>query len=391
MNLEVMQDFTEEQIKFLSTLPVEELEAIKQRCEYAHALCNTNQHNRKILINGLYGALGNIHFRFYDLRNASATTSFGQLAIQWIARKVNEYLNGLCGTEDHEYVVYCDTDSIYVELTPLIEDKIGVDKFKDTNSLVDFMDKFGSTKMEPVIDAGFRELCEYMNNREHLMFMDREAIACPPVGSKGVGGFWTAKKRYGLNVYDMEGVRFTTPHLKIMGLETQRSSTPEAIQKALYESIRIILQEGEESLQGYYKKFESEYKKLDHRAIATVSSANNLGKYDDGKGYPGPKCPYHVRGALAYNRAIKGFRDVDELKEGDKVMVLPLKPGNPFGEKCIAWSSGDDIPIEIRNDVIAYIDHATLFAKTFVGPLETVSQAAGLDYEKRSTLDFLFG
>lgn len=391
MDIDVMKDFTEEEVSYLNTLSIDELKAMKKKCEYAQAVSNTNQHSRKIAINGLYGALGNIHFRFYDLRNASAVTAFGQLAIQWIARKVNEYLNGLCGTNGHEYVIYCDTDSIYVELTPLIIDKVGIEKFKDTMALVDFMDKFGSQKVEPVIDKGFRELCEYMNNKEHLMFMDREAIAVAPIGSDGVGGFWTAKKRYALNVYDMEGVRYTEPHLKIMGLETQRSTTPEAVQKALYESIRIMLQEGEVALQMYYKQFESEYKKLDPKRIAAVSSANNISKYSDKAGFPIGGCPYHIRGALAFNRAVKGFKDVDEIKEGEKIMILPLKSGNVFQEKCIAWVSGEKMPVEIEQDVLASIDYGALFNKSFVKPLETMSEAAGLEYEKRATLDFLFG
>ncbi|MGZ7215515.1 hypothetical protein ACXWOG_09975, partial [Streptococcus pyogenes] len=71
--------------------------------------------------------------------------------------------------------------------------------------------------MEPIIDKGYRELCEYMNNVEHLMFMDREIISGPPLGSKGLGSFWTAKKRYAANVWDSEGTRYEKPKLKIMG------------------------------------------------------------------------------------------------------------------------------------------------------------------------------
>ncbi|MEI9060942.1 hypothetical protein R4H14_31625, partial [Pseudomonas aeruginosa] len=326
--------------------------------------------------------------RLYDLRNATAITIFGQVGIQWIARKINEYLNKVCGTNDEDFIAAGDTDSVYVCVDKVIE-KVGLDRFKEQNDLVEFMNQFGKKKMEPMIDVAYRELCDYMNNREYLMHMDREAISCPPLGSKGVGGFWKAKKRYALNVYDMEDKRFAEPHLKIMGMETQQSSTPKAVQEALEESIRRILQEGEESVQEYYKNFEKEYRQLDYKVIAEVKTANDIAKYDD-KGWPGFKCPFHIRGVLTYRRAVSGL-GVAPILDGNKVMVLPLREGNPFGDKCIAWPSGTELPKEIRSDVLSWIDHSTLFQKSFVKPLAGMCESAGMDYEEKASLDFLFG
>jgi DNA polymerase elongation subunit (family B) len=73
---------------------------------------DVQQMARKILINSLYGALGNAYFRFYDLRNAEAVTSYGQLAIKWVARDVNIWMNKMCKTSDIDYVIYGDTDSV---------------------------------------------------------------------------------------------------------------------------------------------------------------------------------------------------------------------------------------------------------------------------------------
>ncbi|WCZ66241.1 DNA polymerase [Yersinia phage MHG19] len=386
VNMEV--DFSDEvraQIKLVNESVIDRL---LMEADHMITLGDTNQQNRKILINSLYGALGNIYFRYYDLRNASAITMFGQLAIQWIERKVNEYLNKVCKTEGESFVIAGDTDSIYVCVDKVL-DMIGEDRFQTTDQKVEFLNQFAKKKMEPAIDEGFVELCEYMNNKEHLMFMDREAISCPPLGSKGAGGFWKAKKRYALNVYDMEGTRYAEPHLKIMGMETQQSSTPEAVQNSLEESIRRMLQEGEESLQEYYKQFESEYRKLDYKQIAAVSSANNIEKYND-NGYPGFKCPFHIRGVLTYNRATKGFEGLNPIMEGEKVMVLPLREGNPLGDRCISWVSGTELPQEIRHDVLAWLDYQSLFDKTFVKPLSGMGEACGMDYIKRATLFDMF-
>ncbi len=378
-------DEIKEKIKKLSAKSLNEMLFRAQRTEVAGM---TAQINRKLLINSLYGALGNVWFRYYDLRNATAITTFGQMALQWIERKVNEYLNEVCGTEGEAFVLYGDTDSIYVSADKII-DKVGESKFRDTNHWVDFLDKFARERMEPAIDRGFREMCEYMNNKQHLMFMDREAIAGPPLGSKGIGGFWTGKKRYALNVWDMEGTRYAEPKLKIMGLETQKSSTPKAVQKALKECIRRMLQEGEESLQEYFKEFEKEFRQLNYISIASVSSANNIAKYEVG-GFPGPKCPFHIRGILTYNRAIKGNIDAPQVVEGEKVYVLPLREGNPFGDKCIAWPSGTEITDLIKDDVLHWMDYTVLLEKTFIKPLEGFTSAAKLDYEKKASLFDMF-
>lgn len=386
--VDVRKDFNDEIKSLIKTMSKNELEQFLDICDAASIAGNTAQINRKLLINSLYGALGNIWFRYYDLRNATSITLFGQMAIQWIERKINEYLNKVVGTENHKYVIAGDTDSVYICIDPLV-DKVGEDKFRDTNHLVDFLDKFAKEKLEPAIDSAFREMAEYMNNKEHLMFMDREAISGPPLGSKGLGGFWTAKKRYALNVWDMEGTRYAEPKLKIMGLETQKSSTPKACQKALKECIRRMLQEGEESVQSYFKEFEAEFRTKDYKTIAAVSSANNIAKYDV-DGYPGPKCPYHIRGILTYNRATKGIKGAPEISEGEKVMVLPLKQQNPFGDTCISWPSGTEITPEIREDVLKSIDYAALFAKTFTKPLSSFTEAARIDYEKKASLFDMF-
>lgn len=385
--LDYTRDLTQPEIEYAKKFSESELDTQIKLAEKTIVQCDMNQIVRKLLINSLYGALGNVHFRFYDLRNATSITLFGQLALQWIERKVNEYLNKVLRTEGNKFVMYGDTDSIYVSFDALIE-HVGEDKFKSTDMLVDFLDKFAREKLEPAIDIAYRELQEYMNNRQHLMFMDREAISCPPIGSKGLGGIWTAKKRYCLNVYDMEGTRFAEPYLKIMGLETQKSSTPKACQKALKESIRLMLQQGEQALHDYFKDFELEFKTLDYKTIASVSSANNIAKYDD-NGYPGYKCPFHIRGILTYHRAITGTY-APKISEGDKVMVLPLRPQNPFNDTCIAWPSGSEIHESIKEDVLKWIDFSVLFEKTFVKPLAALTEAANIHYKKRASLEDLF-
>lgn len=374
----------------LETMDKGVLEKYKKMCEHSIIICDTNQQNRKILINALYGCLGTPYFRYYDLRNAAAITTFGQMALQWTERKVNEYMNKVCGTDDHKYVFYGDTDSLYMEMSPLIE-KVGVERFGgDTQKLVDFIDRFCNERLQAALNKSSEELAEYMNSYENHLAFDREAIACPPLGSEGIGGFWKAKKRYALNVYDMEGVRYHKPHLKIMGLETQSSSTPSELKTYLYDCIEIMLQEGEKKLQEHFKKLKADYDKLDYLKITPVKSANDIAKWSDGNGFPISKCPNHVRGVLTYRRATNGFEGIPIINDGDKVMILPLREGNIFKDSCIAWPANTELPSEIKNDVLVWMDRNTLFEKTFIKPLKGMCEAAGVEYEKTASLMDLF-
>ncbi|UOX40421.1 DNA polymerase [Aeromonas phage GomatiRiver_11] len=390
MDFELYRDFNPDELEYLNTLSTEELEALSKQCDKEAKKRDTNQQNRKILINGLYGALGNAYFRFFDLRNAEAITTYGQLAIRWIERKLNEYINNLVKTENVDYVCYIDTDSVYLNMEAVVN-HVGIEKFRDTNHLIDFLDNLGQKRIEPYIDESYKELEAYMNNEHHLLLMDREAIFGAPLGSDGLGGFWTGKKRYALNVYDMEGTRYAEPHLKIMGLETQRSSTPAACRVSLKESIRRMVQEGESSLQEYFEVFKKEFKELDYLEIAAVSSANNIAKNQDAGGFPIKGTPYHIKGVLAYNRMAKQNPNMTLIAEGEKVMVLPLRPQNPFNEACFAWPSGTKIPPEVRDDVLKFLDINKLFEKTFIKPLKTMCDASSIDYEFRNNLFDMFG
>ena len=146
---------------------------------------------KKISLNSAYGAIGNEHFRYYDLLVAEGITTAGQLSIRWIENKVNQYMNKLLDTENKDYVIASDTDSIYVTFDELVK------KYNPKNA-VDFLDTIAKEKIEPYINKSYQELADYTNAYDQKMQMKREVIA-----DKGI---WTAKKRYILNAHDVEGV-----------------------------------------------------------------------------------------------------------------------------------------------------------------------------------------
>ncbi len=332
----------------------------------------------KIALNSAYGALGNKYFRYYDIDLAEAITCSGQLSIRWIAKHMNEFLNKIVGTEDYDYVVASDTDSIYLRLEKVV-DKFCANKTKEEK--INYLDKVSREIIQPFMKKKYDELAEMMNAYENKMVMEREVIA-----DKGI---WTAKKRYILQVHDSEGVRYAKPKLKIMGIETTRSSTPQVVRDKLKECISLILTTDEDQVIDYIEKFRDEFVSLEAVDVAFPRSVNGLQKYDDDKNIFAKGTPIAVKGALIYNHMLRKHkltRKYEMIREGDKVKFLMLKVPNPTPEKVIAFPS--DLPKEFG--LQKYIDYDTQFEKAFIDPIKTILESVGWSHERKTTLEDLF-
>ena len=222
--------------------PTPELKDAHAECVRAVTKWSNFQMVRKICLNSLYGAIGNQYFRHYRLDNAEAITLTGQVAIRWIERKMNEFLNWCLKTEGEDYVIASDTDSIYLNLGPLVHTVFG-DSSSDSARVVPILNQFCEDKIVPYIDASYKELSDYLNCYEETLVMKRECIA--------ERGIWTAKKRYILNVWDNEGVRYEEPKLKMMGIEAVKSSTPAPCRKYIADSLKILMSGTEDELIEY--------------------------------------------------------------------------------------------------------------------------------------------
>ena len=368
----------------LSKFSTEELKQILTKENINKSLANTQQMNKKILINSLYGALGSDYFRFYDVTNAEAVTSFGQLAIKWVQNALNVYLNKVNRTDNVDYIVYTDTDSVYVDLEQFMN-IANKNMNHEGEKLVDFMSLLCEKITESVINVCYANLKEYMNNIENHMEMDREVVSID-------GGLFVAKKRYALSVNDNEGVRYEDPKLKLIGIETQRSSTPKAVTVALKNSIKAIITQGEPALQKVVKDFEDDFRTLDISLICGASTANNIFIHGDDDLKPNKGCPGHVKGALAYNRFIKNNDlSVAPINDGEKINIVSLKMPNPFGEKVFGWPAGAEIDPAF-GDITKYIDYNALFEDKFMKPINSMCESIdNMAPIKKQTLASFFG
>ena len=135
-----------------------------------------NQMARKIALNSAYGAIGNEYFRYFLITNAEAITLSGQVSIRWIENKMNVYLNKLLKTEGEDYVIASDTDSIYLNLGPLVQ-TIYTGREETPEKVVGFLDKICKVELEPYIESCYQELAKYVNAYDQKMQMKRENIA----------------------------------------------------------------------------------------------------------------------------------------------------------------------------------------------------------------------
>jgi len=342
---------------------------------------NNFQMARKIALNSAYGALGNQYFRYYKLANAEAITLSGQVSIRWIEARMNGYLNKLLKTEDIDYVVASDTDSIYINFGPLV-DKFFSHKTDDKIKIVTILDQICKDKLEPFIEKSYEELADYVNAYTQKMEMKRENIADR--------GIWTAKKRYILNVWDSEGVRYEEPKLKIMGIEAVKSSTPAPCRTMIKEALKIMMNGTEDEVIDYIEKCRVKFNNLPPEDLAFPRSVSDVDKYRAHSSIYSKGTPIHVRGSLLYNHYIKEKKLDNKytlIGNGEKIKFCYLKKANPIRENVISFIS--DFPLELGLD--RYIDYDLQFNKAFLDPMRVILDSIGWNVEKTVNLELFFG
>lgn len=334
---------------------------------------------KKIQLNSAYGAIGNPYFRYFDLRQATAITLGGQLAIRWAENEINQYMNELLETEDNDYVIASDTDSLYIDFSGLVHKVFEGTQSVPTSRVVSFLDDVARKKIKPLMDKLYTDLAVRTNSFQQKMNMARESIADR--------GIWTAKKRYILNVHDSEGVRYKEPKLKIMGIEAVKSSTPQACRAAIKTALKIIMTDTEAAAQAYIAQFRQEFNKLPFEDIAFPRGLNGLSEYASPN--KSKAVPIHVRGALVFNKHITNLkltRKYETIKNGEKVKFCYLKTPNHMNENVISILS--KLPKEFNLD--KYIDYDTQFDKAFLSPVRAILNVIGWTEEKRNTIEDFF-
>ena len=351
-----------------------------------------NQMSIKILLNALYGALANKHFKYFDNALAESVTLTGQLSIKWAERAINQEMNKILKTNDFDYVIAIDTDSVYINFGPLVTKLNPKDPVKA-------IDKLCQDHFEKIIAKAYDGLYHRLNGYTPRMEMGREVIADR--------GIWTAKKRYILNVHNNEGVQYAEPKLKMMGIEAIKSSTPEVVRDKFKEIFKVIITSTEAETRRYINDFKAKFKSLPPEAVAFPRGVSDISKFSHKKNIycnsnnskqwtSGSQTatikttPIHVRGALLYNHHVKD-KALDKkyimIQNGEKIKFTYMKLPNPIRENVISFP--DYLPEELN--LHKYVDYEMQFEKTFIEPLNPILEAVGWSVKDVQTLEDFFG
>jgi len=359
--------------EMLAAMRKQQKDGTSKELEREIATAQNKQMAIKILMNSLFGAIGNKWYRYFDLRVAEGITLTGQHVIKWCERAINSELNKILGTDD-DYVIAIDTDSVYVNFAPFVKKFNPVDPVK-------FLDEACENHFNPMFERSMKDLFDDMNCFENRMVMEREVIADR--------GIWQAKKRYILNVHNSEGVQYEKPKLKIMGIEAIKSSTPEVARGWMRELFPVLMSGTEAETQAYIRKCKEKFRKLRPDQVAAPRGVTDIDKWVTSDGYK-KGCPIHVRGSILYNKALAEKRldkKYELIQNGNKMKYTYLRLPNPLKENVISFM--DYLPPELGLD--KYIDYDLQFDKAFLDPVQSILDSIGWKSEPKATLEDFFG
>lgn len=257
-----------------------------------------------------------------------------------------------------DYIIYIDTDSLFVNLGKWIEDSGLGEKWKtiSDDDKVEIIKKI-SKVMEKYVDKRIfneTQLQDYNSQVKDFPITFKQEIIAKTMLA-------VSKKKYAYWLLNEEGI--PTNEIKVTGLEIIRSDSSEAIKPRLKHVMEMIMkQESDEEITSQIRKYKKELLKLDPEALAANIGINNIKKYIKG-GTPIKGTPWHVKGVAGYRLLLKELgieNKYEDIKEGLKAKVVYVKK-NPYGVETITFN---EWPIEF-NRIIQY-DKDTMVEKFFI-------------------------
>ena len=358
-----------------SKLSDSELLALEKELAQKVSTKNNTQLAFKIKGNSAYGAVGNAGFRYFELPMAEAITLTGQFSDRHMEISLNKYLNKVLKTENVDYIIYGDTDSLYINVDPIVKQFYPDHSIDET---VIWLDKFAEKAIQPIIDKSIDHVFSLCNCKNKLMDMKREAIAS--------AGIFCKKKKYGMLAHNSEGVDYKPYKMKVMGLDIVKSSTPKMVREDLKDCMKYMFTETESKLQKHVLDIKTKFMAAEPEDIAFPRGVSDLNKYTDNQGKYQKGCPIHVRAAALYN--MHKDKNDPPVRNGDKIKFIYLKLPNPIKEDVIGFPTSGTMPM--RDALTKYIDWNAMWEKTFISPLEGLTDAIGWQHTKTASLEDFF-
>lgn len=378
-------EYTREELEAMST---EDLMKLHFEAQMMEEQKSTGQLTKKVLINSLYGALANKHFPLFNEKIAQSITGNGRFFIQKTANMIERGLQEKLPSNE-KYVVYGDTDSVYYQIAPYadlfrdnklkemgkkLSDLTSEESTQLLEDVITFDDNFAEKVVQPIIDKSIEEMANDFNAyNPSRIGAKREVIASE--------GAYFAKKKYTLRVRVDEGTRFPidNPHLKVMGLELAKSTTPLWVKEKLAESIEVILDKSEVEMREYIRGIKTEYMKQPLSDIAGVIGCKNVSAPlpEEKSIHFGRKMAWKYNTFIQENNLTTSY---PEIKAGDKFKYFALLEPNPFNNDNIGYVSDDFAEKYVK----PYIDYDTNFEKTYISSLKNMTDPIGFNVDQET-------
>jgi DNA polymerase elongation subunit (family B) len=361
----------------------------------------------KILLNAMFGVTAVPYSRYFNTNISEAITACGRETIKAGERIVNQLLqtkwieNDLFLTALHnsvdpavieqtkheDWVVYIDTDSLFIRLGDWLTIVIG-----DAWTESDDKDKIRyirglSHAIEQYVDARCYDEVQkltYNSQVEDFRIAFKQEIIAK-------AALFVKKKKYAYWCVDEEGA--PVDKIKVTGLEIVRSDSSEAVRERLRVVVEMILKKApEEDIISILSQYKKELKNVMPEEIAANIGVKNIEKYvkEDNTCLKGT--PWHVKGVANYRKLLEMFKlekVYEDIHSGLKARVVYIKP-NPYKMETVTfhrWPKEFNEAIEIDYDKM--IDK--FFVKKIKFLLEPMGKVDLLEGEMKQTISAFFG
>lgn len=370
MSDKTVLDYTDSELESLSN---DELLKLKEEAIFGADNAHTGQLSKKYLINALYGANANKFFPLYNPEIAASITANGRYFIKKVANYVEAALQKVLPS-NKPYCVYGDTDSDYFQVEPIVKQYQKKHPEATTDDCVDFVDVLFEKVIQPAIDKGIEDAVYDLNAFDRSRIQAKKEL----VADKAI---WCAKKKYLARVLEDEGARFPVdnPHIKVMGLELAKSTTPSWVKKKLNYATGILFDKSESELRKWINdEVKPEYTDAPMVEISQVGAASRL-DYDLNQG----SVPILSRAAIVYNNFITENNLENEfspIEPSNKFKYIRLCTPNPLRSDVCAYLDGKFAEKYLRK----YVDYDEMFDKSFLKPLQLMCEGMGYDLFRKS-------
>lgn len=336
---------------------------------------------QKILLNSIYGCLGLPVFRFYDKDNAAAVTLSGQDIIKTASKSINQYYKSILGPSDTDYVIYVDTDSVFVSALPIIQKTMPDIDLNDETQMTDAILKV-CEETQSYVNKMFDVMAlRLFNLKTHRFDAKQEVIAKT--------SFWLAKKRYAQFIINKGGV--VCDELEVKGIDVVRSSFPAKFRTFMKQFLIDLLKKVPvDVLDKNILEFKASMKDLNVIDLAKTTSVKFMSQ-DKKKNY-NPKTrqpfqimsgsPAQVKAAIYYNDLLNKFeltKIIPPIFHGQKIKWVYLKQ-NEYDIDCLAMKADGTDPDQILEFIEKYIDRNTMYEQELKSKLIDFYRVLGWSY-----------